>query len=233
MHVPEKLIQNLRSLFTTYKLIRKHVAGVKNRIHSLYKQELYPFTKQYIFGKKSRIQLKRINIDPATDFQLNILFNDLENKEKEIEKLKEYLMYLARPYLKQIEILTSMKGISIFTAIALIADISEINRFKSSMQDPAGGRPLSRCNTGVQEDRPRSARMGAERGPRFPGAVGSLPGRCGRAGGAPRRCRYDLGHRPPGAAVRRVRGGSQPGRQRRRRSNDDRPDDRRRHWQRS
>jgi transposase len=132
VHIPEKQIQHLRSLFTTYKLIKKHIAGIKNRIHSLYKQELYPFTKQYIFGKKSRFKLRNININPAVDFQLDLLFEDLENKENKIEKLKDYLMYLARPYLKQIEILTSMKGISIFTAIALIADISEINRFKSS-----------------------------------------------------------------------------------------------------
>jgi len=132
VHVPERIIQNLRSLFTTYKFIRKHIAGTKNRIHSLYKQELYPFTKEYIFGKKSRIKLRRININPAVDFQLDLLFDDLETKENEIVRLKNYLMYIAKPYLSQINILTSMKGISIFTAIALIADISEIKRFKSS-----------------------------------------------------------------------------------------------------
>jgi len=132
VHVPERLIQNLRSLFTTYKIIKKHIASTKNRIHSLYKQELYPFTKEYIFGKKTRTKLKGISINPATDFQLNLLFDSLENREKEIDRLKEYLMYLAKPYFKEIEILTSMKGISVFTAIALIADISEINRFKSS-----------------------------------------------------------------------------------------------------
>ena len=132
VHVPERLIQDLRSLFTTYKIMKKHIASTKNRIHSLYKQELYPFTKEYIFGKKTRLKLRGININPATDFQLNLLFDSLEDREKEVERMKEYLMYLAKPYFKEIEILTSMKGISVFTAIALIADISEIKRFKSS-----------------------------------------------------------------------------------------------------
>jgi transposase len=132
VHVPKRIIQNLRSLFTTYKLLKKHIASIKNRIHSLYKQELHPFTKEYIFGKKTRKVLRELNIDPVTDFQLDLLFTDLENKEKEIEELKQYLMYIAKPYKKQIEILTSMKGISIFTAIAIIADISEIKRFESS-----------------------------------------------------------------------------------------------------
>ena len=35
-------------------------------------------------------------------------------------------------YLKEIDILTSMKGISVFTAIALIADIATIERFPNS-----------------------------------------------------------------------------------------------------
>ena len=133
VHVPERIIQNLRSMFTTYKFLRKHIASTKNRIHSLYKQELHPFTKEYIFGKKTRKQLRELNIDPVTDFQLELLYINLENMEKEIEELKRYLMYIiAKPYVKQIEILTSMKGISIFTAIALIADISEIDRFENS-----------------------------------------------------------------------------------------------------
>lgn len=132
VHVPEKLIQNLRSLFVTYKLTKKHISSTKNRIHSLYKQELHPFTKKYIFGKKSRKQLRELNINPVCDFQLNLLFSSLEDREKEIEKIKQYIMYLSRPYRKQIEILMSMKGISIFTAIALISDISEIQRFNSS-----------------------------------------------------------------------------------------------------
>lgn len=132
VHIPERIIQNLRSLFSTYKLIKRHIAGIKNRIHSLYKQELYPFTKEYIFGKKTRIKLRSINISPVVDYQLDLLFDSLEDKENEIKRLKDYIMHLSGPYIDKIEILTSMKGISIFTAIALIADISEIKRFKSS-----------------------------------------------------------------------------------------------------
>ncbi len=50
--IPPEQIQDLRALFTTYRLERKQVVSVKNRIHSLLKQNLYPFTKEFIFGKK-------------------------------------------------------------------------------------------------------------------------------------------------------------------------------------
>lgn len=132
VHVPSILIQQLRSLFTTYRLLKKQIGQIKNRIHSLYKQELMPFTKEYIFGKKNRKMLKEISINPVADFQLNQMFLELESKEIRIEELKNYIYYLSKPYRKQIDTLTSIKGISIFTAVALIADISDIKRFKNS-----------------------------------------------------------------------------------------------------
>jgi transposase len=132
VHLPHGLIRKLRSLFTTYRLYRKHITSIKNRIHSLYKQELMPFTKEYIFGKKTKALLRQVNINPQADFQLDLLFNELEALEISIKKLTQYIMYLAKPYKSQIDILTSMKGISIVTAIALIADISELKRFKNS-----------------------------------------------------------------------------------------------------
>jgi transposase len=132
VHVPEKIIQDLRGLFTTYRLLRKQIGQIKNRIHSLYKQELRPFTKEYIFGKKTRKMLRATNISPTIDFQLSLLFDELERLEKTIEELERYVKYLSKPYEKEIEILVSMKGISIFTAIALNSDIADISRFPNS-----------------------------------------------------------------------------------------------------
>jgi len=132
VHLPNDLIRKLRSLFTTYRLYRKHITSIKNRIHSIYKQELMPFTKEYIFGKKTKAILRQVNINPQADFQLDLLFNELDAKEISIKKITHYIMYLAKPYKEQIDILTSMKGISLFIAIALIADISVLTRFNNS-----------------------------------------------------------------------------------------------------
>jgi transposase len=132
VHLPEGIIQELRSLFSTYRLLRKQVTSIKNRIHSLYKQELMPFTKTYIFGKKSREKLQDLSVKPAVDFQLDLLFSDLEAKENSIHRLEEYVLYLGQAYRRQIAILTSMTGISVFTAIAIVADIGELSRFKNS-----------------------------------------------------------------------------------------------------
>ena len=133
--VPPQHIQDLRALFTTYRLLRKQVGATKNRIHSLLKQNLKPFTKEYIFGKKTRKEIRGLCEDiPALHFQLNFLFDDLEHLEAQVLILKSKIKEEGRHYLKEIDILTSMKGVSVFTAIAIIADIISVDRFPNSKQ---------------------------------------------------------------------------------------------------
>jgi transposase len=130
--VPPKEIQDLRGLFTTYRLYRKQTTQIKNRIHSLLKEKLYGFTQEEIFDRKSRERIRGIQSGTSLSFQLNELFDVLEFTEARIEPLKEQIMAVAEPYMREIEILTSMKGVSVFIAIAVIADIIKVDRFKNS-----------------------------------------------------------------------------------------------------
>jgi len=132
VYVPDRTIQDLRSLFTTYKLIRKQIGQLKNRIHSLLKQELFPFTKTYIFGKTHREAIKNLDMKETPLFQVHFLFKMLEQLEGDIGEIEKKIYILGAGYMKEIDILTSMKGISVFTAIALIADIATIERFPNS-----------------------------------------------------------------------------------------------------
>jgi len=130
--VPPEDIQELRGLFTTYRLYRKQTTQIKNRIHSLLKEKLYGFTQEEIFDQKSREKIRGFESGTALSFQLNGLFDLLEFTESRIEPLKEEIMARGTPYMREIEILTSMKGVSVFIAIAVIADIIKVDRFKNS-----------------------------------------------------------------------------------------------------
>jgi transposase len=130
--VPPLEIQELRGMFTTYRLYKKQTTQIKNRIHSLVKEKLYGFTQEQIFGKKSRIKIRALENNTAMSFQVNELFDCLEYLEDRIDCLKDKIKEQAEPYMKEIKILTSMKGIGIFTAIAIIVDIIRVDRFKNS-----------------------------------------------------------------------------------------------------
>jgi transposase len=47
--VPPEEIQELRGLFSTYRLLKKETTQTKNRIHSLLKETLYGYTQEEIF----------------------------------------------------------------------------------------------------------------------------------------------------------------------------------------
>jgi hypothetical protein len=76
--VPPEGIQDLRGLFTTYRLFKKQTAQIKNRIHSLLKEKLYGFTQEEIFGIKSRKELFGLEEGTALAFQAAMLFSELE-----------------------------------------------------------------------------------------------------------------------------------------------------------
>jgi len=130
--VPPVTIQDLRSLFTTYRLYRKQTTQIKNRVHSLLKEKLYGFTQEEIFGKKDREKIRNLENGTAMAFQINQLLDNLAYMEVQIDELEDKIKEHAEPYMREIAILTSMKGIGVFTAIAVIADIIEVSRFKNS-----------------------------------------------------------------------------------------------------
>lgn len=130
--LPPADIQDLRSLFTTYRLYKKQSVQVKNRVHSLLKERLHGFTEEEIFGKKSREHIRGISSGTVMHYQVNQLLDRLEVFEADAERLEKKILEEAAAYMPQIEILTSMKGISVFIAIAIIADIIDVSRFKNS-----------------------------------------------------------------------------------------------------
>jgi transposase len=130
--IPPVEIQDLRGFFSTYRLYKKQTTQIKNRIHSLLKEKLYGFTQEEIFSQKSRKKILELENGTALSYQLDQLFKHLDHLEMIIEELKDKIQEQAEPFMREIEILTSMKGVSVFIAIAIIADIIKVDRFKDS-----------------------------------------------------------------------------------------------------
>jgi transposase len=76
--------------------------------------------------------IRGLETNTAMSFQINELFELLEHLEGRIKSLENKIQEQAEPYMREIDILTSMKGVSVFIAIAVIADIIKVDRFKNS-----------------------------------------------------------------------------------------------------
>lgn len=131
VYVPDENIRKLRCLFSTYRLYKKQIAMNKNRIHSILKQNLKPYTEKDIFSNKKREEILKLDIAEEYKIQINSLYETVDYLEENAEEIKNEILYAGRQHKDQIEILTSINGISAFIAIALIADYADIERFKN------------------------------------------------------------------------------------------------------
>lgn len=132
--MPDVKTQEIRSLFTSYLQMRKQIVSTKNRIHSLLKQNLYIVEKRKIFSKSFESQLLNDEkLSPALLIQLKIQYKSLRGLVECIKEIKkEILLASLDHFRKEIEILTSISGVSPFIASALMSDIGDIKRFKNA-----------------------------------------------------------------------------------------------------
>ena len=107
--IPPAEIQGLRGLFTACRLYKKQATQSKNRIHSILKENLYGFTQEEIFDKKSRKKILELETDTPMAFQISQLFENLEFLKRQAEKLQEKIMEHAEPFMREIDILTGSK----------------------------------------------------------------------------------------------------------------------------
>jgi transposase len=81
------------------------------------KEQLYGFTREAIFDRKRRQDLRELSADPVLRFQVNQLTDQLERDEADVEVLKEQALLHAGPFREPIDILTSMRGIRTYRGI--------------------------------------------------------------------------------------------------------------------
>jgi len=133
VYVVEKRIRKLRSLFTTYRLIKKEMNQTKSRIHSLFKQNLKPYSKKHIFGEIMS-GFKPVDLEEEYKIQVEVLFEVLSKLEEKKAEIKKRILLTGEPFIADIDILVSISGISVFTALGLISDYATVERFENAKQ---------------------------------------------------------------------------------------------------
>ena len=127
-------IRELRELFSTRQLLKKQIIMTKNRIKSILRQNMIvePSIGDDLFKVKNKELIETLDLTETSKFQLRLLCAQLSEQGNEVNILEDQILKTATPYMKEIRILTSMKGVSVLMAIALLADISDIQRFANS-----------------------------------------------------------------------------------------------------
>jgi transposase len=132
VYMPKEEVNQLRKLFSLYKLSSKNSIDVKNRIHSILRSNFIVYKKDSLFNRIEKVKEHFDKLDEIDVFQINILLDQLKTIEKSIGNIRMKIYEIGfKNFKEEIKLLISIKGISEFSACAIISDIGDINRFKN------------------------------------------------------------------------------------------------------
>jgi transposase len=133
VYVPSPEIRELRGLFTTYRLHKKTKVQMTNRIHSILKQNGICVERKAMDKKDFEARIGGFEIAEIWKFQIRSALRALKKAEKEQQEIKDMIyMWGYKLFKEEIELLLSIRGFSALTAIALMSDVVDVNRFASA-----------------------------------------------------------------------------------------------------
>jgi transposase len=130
-YVPDAEIREQRALLRQRRAFVEDTVTIKNRIHNqLDKYGLKPEFSD-IFGKQGREWLRTLQLPPNEKIILTVNLDQLQNIEHAIDKLTTQIAKEAvdRP---DVKLLMGFTGIDYYSAMLLINEIGDINRFPSA-----------------------------------------------------------------------------------------------------
>lgn len=131
VYIPDRDVQNLRSLFTSYKNVNKQIVAARNRIKGFFRSKFLNVTASEISKNIERL-LQFVKANEYEIMQINMLCDQLNLYKSQKEQIKKMVIELGQSrFPAEIERLTGIPGIGLLSASGLMADIADISRFRN------------------------------------------------------------------------------------------------------
>ncbi len=130
-HVPFRDIRDLRTLVRHRVSLVRLRTQVKNKIHALLAQEgvRHPFTD--LFGKGGRAFLLSLELKKHRQMALRNYLSVLDNLEQLIKETSGEMEEIGGNKW-EVELLKTIPGVGTYTALVMLAEIGDVNRFNSA-----------------------------------------------------------------------------------------------------
>jgi transposase len=130
-YVPDPQIREQRALLRQRRSLVEDTVSIKNRIHN--QLDRYGLKTEFtdIFGKQGREWLRNLQPSPSERTILDVNLQQLESIEQAIEKLTTQIAKEAIDR-ADVKLLMGFTGIDYYSAMLLINEIGDINRFPSA-----------------------------------------------------------------------------------------------------
>jgi transposase len=130
-YVPDKAVREQRALLRQRRSLVEDTVSIKNRIHN--QLDKYGLKTEFsdLFGKQGREWLRNLQLPPNEKIILDVNLDQLQSIEHAIDTLTTQIAREAvdRP---DVKLLMGFTGIDYYSAMLLISEIGDINRFPTA-----------------------------------------------------------------------------------------------------
>ena len=134
VYKPDVVIRELRKLFTQYNLLNRQIRMLKNSVQALLAENGLTVTsegKSKLMSEKHGMEiLKGRELTHASRVSIEMSLKMLWRLVEEKEKMGQEIILSGEPLKDKVKLLITIKGITPLSALAFLADIGDVERFK-------------------------------------------------------------------------------------------------------
>jgi len=135
VYKPSAAVRELRRLFSQYCLLNRQVRMLKNTIQAILDENGISLTYHQKTMLSSDSDAKEIlnacELSPASSLSIRINLEILWKVEEQKNNLKKEILLAGEPFAAEVKLLITIRGMSPLTALAFLADVADIRRFKT------------------------------------------------------------------------------------------------------
>jgi len=132
---PTVLIRELRKLFAQYMDLNVHICMLKNRVQSLAVENGITLTlmqkKELLSPRTGAETLGKLELSDASRLAVRMNQEILWGVVKQKELLAQEILRMGSPLAKEVKLLLTIKGVTFLTALAFLADVGDVRRFRT------------------------------------------------------------------------------------------------------
>lgn len=157
VYKPAALIRELRKLFSEYTLLKKQITMHKNNIQAILKDNgisLPSEGKNHLLSSHhGLVMLDELELSTESKISIQVSLEILWKLEEAKEKISREIILTGEPLQEKVKLLMTIRGISPLVALAFLADVGDIRRFKTlrKMNAYLGLVPRARNSGGKQK----------------------------------------------------------------------------------
>jgi len=132
-YIPPERYQQLREVTRTRARLAQAATQAKNQVHHLLRQRNLHLPVKTMFSKAGRRHLAELNLGVSGNVSRDELLRRIEHYDRELAVLDKLLGQMADDF-PEAAVLASLHGIGWYSALLIVAEIGEPDRFRNARQ---------------------------------------------------------------------------------------------------